>query len=98
MEALWRREMPSGAYLPKWLSCRTENGSITALVFTMNRNTDAYVRGLPIDRLLHIVRNAHGSYGPCVEYVLETARALKQSNIHDKRLQALVGELVAGNG
>jgi cation transport protein ChaC len=68
MEALWRREMPSGAYLPRWLTCRTE-------------------------RLIHIVRNAHGSYGPCMEYVLETAQALKQSNIHDKRLQALVNRL-----
>jgi cation transport protein ChaC len=85
--------MPSGAYLPKWLACRTEHGNITALVFAMNRNTDAYVRGLPTERLLHIVRNAHGRYGPCVEYVLETAQALQRSNIHDKRLQALVGQL-----
>jgi len=93
MEALWRREMPSGAYLPKWLTCRTSAGSIKALAFTMNRNTDAYVRGLSTERLIHIVRNAHGSYGPCVEYVLETAQALKHSNIHDKRLQALVSQL-----
>lgn len=93
MEALWKREMPSGAYLPKWLNCRTDQGPVAALVFTMNRNTDAYVRGLPTDRLVHIVRSAHGSYGPCIEYVLETAQALKQSDIHDKRLQALVGEL-----
>lgn len=93
MEALWRREMPSGAYLPKWLGCRTDDGPVTALAFTMNRNTDAYVRDLPTDRLLQIVRNAHGSYGPCVEYVLETAQALQRSNIHDKRLQALVRQL-----
>src|SRR3546814_10838080 len=50
MEALWRREMPSGAYIPKWLNCRTNDGPITALAFTMNRNTDAYVSGLPVDR------------------------------------------------
>ncbi len=93
MEALWRREMPSGAYIPKWLGCRTEDGPITALAFTMNRNTDAYVSGLPVDRLVHIVRNAHGSYGPCIEYVLETAQALKRANIDDKRLQTLVGAL-----
>ncbi|NYT35677.1 gamma-glutamylcyclotransferase [Allopusillimonas soli] len=93
MEALWRREMPSGAYIPKWINCRTDQGAISALAFTMNRNTDAYVRGLSNEHLLHIVRNAHGSYGPCVEYVLETADALKRSNIHDKRLQALVGQL-----
>nr|WP_084136021.1 gamma-glutamylcyclotransferase [Pollutimonas bauzanensis] len=93
MEALWRREMPSGAYIPRWLNCRTEHGVVSALAFTMNRNTDAYVRGLPTERLISIVRNAHGSYGPCIEYVLETARALKQSNIQDKRLQALVRDL-----
>ncbi len=93
MVALWRREMASGAYLPKWLTCRTMEGNIKALAFTMNRNTDAYVRGLSTERLIHIVRSAHGSYGPCVEYVLETAQALKQSNIHDKRLQALAGQL-----
>lgn len=90
MEALWRREMPSGAYIPRWLNCRTDEGVISALAFTMNRNTDAYVRDLSTDRLISIVRNAHGTYGPCVEYVLETAQALKQSNIQDKRLQTLV--------
>ncbi len=93
MEALWRREMPSGAYIPRWLNCRTDEGIISALAFTMNRNTDAYVRDLTIEQLVSIVCNAHGTYGPCVEYVLETAQALTQSNIRDKRLQALVREL-----
>lgn len=93
MEALWRREMPSGAYIPRWLSCRTEAGSITALAFTMNRQTDAYVRDLPQEHLLHIVRNAHGSYGPCIDYVLETADALMRHEIVDKRLSALARTL-----
>lgn len=93
MEALWRREMPSGAYIPRWLNCRTEEGSILALAFTMNRNTTAYVRGLPQDQLLHIVRTAHGSYGPCINYVLETADALKRHGIVDKRLFALADTL-----
>lgn len=93
MEALWRREMPSGAYIPRWLNCRTGSGAITALAFTMNRNTDAYVRDLPQEHLLHIVRNAHGSYGPCIDYVLETADALMQHNITDKRLSALAHSL-----
>lgn len=101
MEALWEREMPCGSYTPKWVNCRTGDGAITALAFTMNRNTEEYVRGLPIDRLVSIVRNAHGSYGPCIEYVLETAQALTKYQIHDKHLQALVLHLrnaVALNG
>jgi cation transport protein ChaC len=93
MEALWRREMPSGAYIPRWLNCRSEAGPITALAFTMNRRTDAYVRDLPQEHLLDIVRSAHGSYGPCIDYVLETADALMRHDIVDKRLSALARTL-----
>ncbi|MDR4126223.1 gamma-glutamylcyclotransferase [Yanghanlia caeni] len=93
MEALWRREMPSGAYIPRWLTCRTPEGPITALAFTMNRNTDAYVRDLPEDHLVSIVRSAHGSYGPCIDYVLETADALRIHDIVDRRLFALANML-----
>ena len=39
--------MPSGAYIPRWLRCRTSQGDIRALVFTMNRKTDAYVPRMP---------------------------------------------------
>lgn len=93
MEALWRREMPSGAYIPRWLTCRTDEGPVSALAFTMNRNTDAYVRDLPHEHLLDIVRNAHGTYGPCIDYVLETADALQHHNIVDKRLSTLASHL-----
>src|SRR3546814_12693033 len=85
MQALWRREMPSGAYFPRWLPCRAQQGAIQALAFVMNRNTDAYVRDLSRDQLIRIVQNAHGKYGPCVEYVLETAQALKLTGIRDKK-------------
>lgn len=93
MKALWRREMPSGAYIPKWLNCNTPHGSVKALVFTMNRSTDAYVRNLPPEQLVRVVRNAHGSNGPCLEYVLETAQALTEHNIVDQRLQTVVSHL-----
>lgn len=93
MEALWKREMATGAYHARWLGCQTQHGNVQALAFVMNRNTEAYVRGLTIEQLAQIVCSARGSYGPCTEYVLETARALKQSNIHDRRLQTLVDHL-----
>lgn len=93
MEALWRREMPSGAYLPRWLSCRTPTGRVNALAFTMNRATDAYVRNLPPERLVQVVHNAHGCNGPCLEYVIETAQALQKFNICDQRLQKIIEHL-----
>jgi cation transport protein ChaC len=93
MQALWKREMSTGSYHPRWLKCATQNGPVTALAFVMNRNTEAYVRGLTLDQLASIVTRAHGRCGPCTEYVLETARALRQCNILDRRLQILVDHL-----
>lgn len=93
MEALWRREMPSGAYLPKWLGCHTPDGPVSALAFTINRRTDAYVRDMPQENLIRVIHSAEGRNGPCLDYVVQTASALQQFNIRDRRLQALVQQL-----
>jgi len=90
---LWKREMPSGAYIPRWLNCQTRQGAVRSLVFTMDRSKDAYVRGLSQEQLVSVVRHAHGSYGSCAEYVVETALALRQAGIHDRKLDAIVARL-----
>ena len=72
--ALWDREMSTGAYLPRWINCSTEAGQVRALVFVMNRDNPAYIRALPEPELLAIVRRASGRYGPCTEYVVQTAQ------------------------
>lgn len=95
MQALWYREMPTGAYIPRWLACRTPEGVVRALVFTMNRAIETYVPHLPPERLVSVVNQAHGRSGPCREYVIETASALQQHNIHDKRLESIIRHLRA---
>jgi len=90
--------MPSGAYLPKWLNCATDSGPVQALAFVMDRSKDAYVRDLTHEQLIEIVRHAHGSYGSCTEYVLETAQALEEAGIYDRKLKSLVRELRALSG
>ena len=36
LERLWAREMPTGIYDPKWLACRTAEGRVKALAFTLS--------------------------------------------------------------
>jgi len=93
--ALWDREMSTGAYLPRWLRCATEHGPVNALVFIMNRANPAYIRALPEPELLAIVRRASGRYGPCTEYVVQTAQALRQAGIRDARLEQIARKLEA---
>lgn len=95
LPALWDREMSTGAYLPRWLRCATEHGPVNALVFIMNRANPAYIRALPEPELLAIVRRASGRYGPCTEYVVQTAQALRQAGIRDARLEQIARQLEA---
>ena len=39
LERLWLREMPTGVYDPRWLSCHTERGKVQALAFTLSRRS-----------------------------------------------------------
>ena len=54
-EALWRREMSTGAYHPRWLRCETEKGPVTALAFVIDRANPGYVRGLLEHQTVEIV-------------------------------------------
>lgn len=91
--ALWRREMPSASYIPRWLNCHTAQGTVQGLVFTMDRRLDGYVPGLPIDEIIPIVRRSHGRYGACSDYVLQTAEALERVGILDRKLRAIARRL-----
>lgn len=92
-EALWRREMSLGAYHPRWLRCDTADGPIKALAFVIDRSGSGYVKGLPDAETVEIVSRAHGRYGPCVDYVVQTHEALCLAGIRDSRLARLAHRL-----
>lgn len=89
MRRLWKREMPNSSYLPMWLDCKTNEGTVKALAFVMDPEDPSYVDNLSPEETVDIVIGAHGCYGPCTEYVLETAEALKKANIQDEALYHL---------
>ncbi|UOD51137.1 gamma-glutamylcyclotransferase [Orrella daihaiensis] len=88
-EALWRREMATGAYHPRWLRCETDSGPVKALAFVIDRSNPGYVRGLLDHQTVEIVCRASGSYGPCIDYVVQTHQALSAAGIEDKKLARL---------
>ena len=42
LQRLWRREMPSPVYDPRWLRCRTPGGDVHALAFTLSRRSPSH--------------------------------------------------------
>ena len=97
-KTLWAREMATGAYHPRWLGCDTEDGPVSALAFIIKRESSGYVPALPEDELVRIILRASGKYGPCIDYVMQTADALKAVGIQDDRLARLAALLQADTG
>ncbi|NEN76513.1 gamma-glutamylcyclotransferase [Pelistega sp. NLN82] len=93
--ALWKREMPSESYIPMWLDCQTPEGIVKALVFVMDTQSCAYTGELSEEEMIAIALTASGTYGPCHEYVTQTAEALTAAGIKDEGLTQLSQKIKA---
>jgi glutathione-specific gamma-glutamylcyclotransferase len=90
LDALWAREMPTGVYDPRWLPCRTPQGPVQALAFTLSRRSEACLPPLADEHLLHVLRHARGRYGTTLEYLAETAHALSRHGVTDREIERLM--------
>ena len=94
---LWLREMPNGVYDPRWLRCRTAQGDVTALAFTLSRRSPSFTGRLDDQTMLHILRHAQGRYGSTLDYLVRTAQALREHQMCDRESERLLG-LVRSQG
>ena len=90
LERLWRREMPTGVYDPRWLRCRTSQGTVQALAFTLSRRSPQHIGHLPDAQVLDILRHARGRYGTTLDYLVQTASALHSRGVRDREIERLV--------
>lgn len=90
LERLWAREMPTGVYDPRLLPCRTPHGTVTALAFTLSRRSEACLPRLGDEAICHILRHARGRYGSTLDYLAETAAALRERGVRDREIERLM--------
>jgi cation transport protein ChaC len=90
IERLWAREMPTGVYDARLLPCRTPQGLVTALAFTLSRRSESCLGRLPDEQMLHILRHARGRYGSTLDYLARTAQALRERRLHDREIERLM--------
>jgi cation transport protein ChaC len=82
--------MPTGVYDAKWLPCRTDQGPVSALAFTLSRSSPSYVGPLPEPQMLDVLRTACGRFGTTLDYLLGTAASLRGCGIRDREIERLV--------
>lgn len=90
LERLWAREMVTGVYDPRFLPARTAHGVVPALTFTLSRRSPQCHARLDDTQMLHILRHARGRFGTTLEYLMETARALRAHGVQDREVERLV--------
>jgi cation transport protein ChaC len=89
LRLLWRREMLLGTYVPRWVSVEIERRPARAIAFVVNRAMPNYSGRLSDERIVSVALQAHGHYGSCADYLLNTAASLEQHGIADRRLTRL---------
>jgi glutathione-specific gamma-glutamylcyclotransferase len=89
LEIVWRREMLTGAYAPRWLKLETAEGGIHAIAFLINRRHTRYAGRLPEAKIVEAIAGAHGPLGACATYLFNTVAHLEELGIGDRRLQRL---------
>jgi cation transport protein ChaC len=92
---VWRREMLSGAYVPRWVEAHTARGAVPAIAFVINQAHERYARRLSDDKVAEVVATASGWLGPCADYLVNTVDHLAALGIHDRPLERLRARVLA---
>jgi cation transport protein ChaC len=90
MPALWAREMPNPVYDPKWLLCRTDQGTVRALAFTLSARSPNHTGPLSDERYREIFTHSCGRYGSTLDYARQTLHGLRAHGIEDHALAQLL--------
>ena len=90
LEIIWRREMLSGSYIPKWLNGKIKGISVKALGFVINKQEDRYIGDLTDVETAALISKASGFLGTCSEYLINTSEHLEDLGIPDNKLSNLV--------
>lgn len=95
LRLLWRREMVTGAYSPRWLRLDCDGRTITAIGFVVRRSHRQYAGRLAVDEQARIIAAAAGAFGSSADYLERTRVALVTHGVIDPYLEALASRVAA---
>ena len=88
---LWRREMLSGSYRPRWMRVRGADGAPFghAIAFTIQRDGEHYAGCLSQDDIVRRLASACGALGSSADYLFRTRDGLRSLGINDAGIEDL---------
>jgi cation transport protein ChaC len=95
LHLLWRREMVTGSYRPKWVKVKSQERELVALAFTVRHDHPQYAGRLSIDDEAAIIANASGAFGTSLDYLERTRVALVTHGIVDPYLERIATKVAS---
>lgn len=89
-QILWRREMFSGVYKPRWVRTLSKRGAISAIAFTMDTQHERYAGDISSERAVHALATAEGRLGSSYEYLASTVAHLDELGVGDGAMHRLL--------
>lgn len=86
---VWRRELLTGVYVPRWLRVHTPGGDRPVVAFTVDRSHPCYCGRLSDAETVRLMATGHGLLGSAMDYLESTVDHLDAEGIHDRRLHHL---------
>jgi len=91
---LWKREMITGCYLPRWCQLTLEDGrEIHALVFIMDPRHALYESDTRAQTIAPLIAEASGPLGTNAQYLFSLEQELIKLGMQDDCLNELVGKV-----
>jgi cation transport protein ChaC len=95
LDIVWRREMLTGVYLPRWVGVESAEGRFDAVAFRVNRAHPRYAGRLPEETVVAAIAAAQGPLGACATYLFNTVQHLEELGVTDRRLSHLSTRVAA---
>ncbi len=95
MEILWRRELVTDGYLPRWVRVNTPQGVVSAITFVANRAQERYVRDPDETDVVRMMATAKGPLGRARDYLHNTVLHLDELGVADGPLHRLLAAVDA---
>jgi cation transport protein ChaC len=91
LDVLWRREMVTAGYVPRWLAVVDAHGAPFghAIGFTSDPSGPGYIDDLAEDQVIRRLATARGELGSSAEYLFRTWHGLRAMGISDPLVDRL---------
>lgn len=89
LHLLWRREMVTGAYAPRWVKLDADGKPLTALAFIVRRDHPQYAGRMARAEEARVIATACGAFGSSADYLERTRIALVSHGVIDPYLEDL---------